>query len=678
MSLKTSFYNKSVLKSDLKRFWWVGLLETIILFLTNTLPLWYRISDQYRYSPGSGYEVGRYVTWQNLQFVIPCVFAISVVVLLFSYMHQVASVSFYHSMPVTRKKLYVTKILSSMILTIMPIVINTLIIWGICFTAEGNLAGSFIAPLIWLYTGIVYTVLFVSLSAFINMMSGTPIGTMLFSMGFIFLPLVGVTFYEYFCTNEVYGFSWDSAMDCLEWIYISEKNLLDISHLLVYVVFIMIFFLLAYLLYKKRKLEMYGEVIAFGGLKPVFIGIISVVSSMVSYAYLGEVFRDRNAFYALPIGLLGTIIAWMVSRKSISPKGILKPASLYIVISLAIIGFVKLDVSGFERRIPDVADVEWVDIIDVYNNRGNYMYIDNERIELTPKGLLDTKFYDEKEIALVIDMHRYAVENRFEGEEYRSIPIKYKLKNGKILERRYNFNYERDKEVLKPVYNTEKVRAKMYELIDGSEKNFVECQITDRRVKNGMVFYANDEILLKLVDAVKKDLLTIPYEETMLSSGGSVQLSFDYNIVIETEKEIDDDVLKNHLSRGQSVRINDKYENTMKILEEIGFLSKIPDVSEIVSCNVSVWREGVPASAMVEDVEIAYKTEAGKVGPNVTDRVEIEQLYGLYDEIITDKKFTDYNNCINVRVIYTTKDHEFEASCSYDEDKFPEILKKYM
>ena len=45
MSSKTSFFSKSIIKSDLKRFWWVGLLEAIIIFLSNTLPLWYRVSS---------------------------------------------------------------------------------------------------------------------------------------------------------------------------------------------------------------------------------------------------------------------------------------------------------------------------------------------------------------------------------------------------------------------------------------------------------------------------------------------------------------------------------------------------------------------------------------------------------------------------------------------------------
>lgn len=680
MSLKTSFYNKSVLKSDLKRFWWVGLLETIILFLVNTLPLWYRISDLGMYLPGSGYDVGRVITWQNLQFVIPCAFAISVVALLFSYMHQVASVSFYHSMPVTRKSLFVTKTMSALLLTIVPILINTLIILGIVATSDANLQDKFIAPMVWLYTGTIYTVLMISLATFVNMMVGNPIGTVLFSMGVIFLPLVGIAFYEFFCSTEVYGFYWDAAYDCMEWIYITEANLLNFTHLAVYLIMIVVFFAAAFLLYKKRKLEMYGEVIAFGWLKPVFIGIISVISSMAGYAYFGEVFRGNNIFYLIPLGLLGTIIAWMVSRKSISPKGILKPIALYMVIALCLIGVVKFDLSGFERRIPDSDDVLWANIIDVYNNHHrDFVWINGEKIEYTKKGEIDTKFYDEDDIENVIAMHRYAVENRFENDHYAAIPIMYKLKNGRTLVRQYRYNYERDIDVLKPVYNSREVRAKRFELIDGAEKEFINARISDRRLKESINYYANDDMLLKLVEAVKKDLLEISYEDSMLSSGGSVHIGFDYNYIIEEDLDISDEELYNYTQRGETVVVNDNYKNTMALLEEIGFFDNLPTVDDIVSCNVSVWKNGIPAGEIAEiDIKMEYVTDGNESKYEVTDRAQIEKLYDLYHEIITDKKFTDYNNCINVRVIYKLADREFEASCSYDEEKLPEFFKKFM
>ena len=395
MSLKTSFCNKSILKSDLKRFWWVGLLEAIIIFLTNTLPLWYRVSDLEGVVRQSGYDVGRIITWQNGQFLIPCIFAVSVVALLFSYMHQVASVSFYHSIPVTRKTLFTTKIVSALVITVLPILLNALVIFGVVSTSNATLDYKYLAVFKWIYTGFIYTILMISLSSFVNMMTGNPIGTVIFTTGFVFLPFVVVTFYQFFCSTEVYGFYWDSAYECMEWIYITEKNLMDFGHLAVYLVLTAVFFALGYLLYKKRKLEMYGEVIAFSGLKPVFIGIISLIFSMAGYAYFGELFGGNNIFYLIPLGLLGTIIAWMVSRKSISPKGIFKPICTYTLVTLAIIGIVKFDLSGFERRIPDADDVEWVDIMDVYNSQYDYMWIRGEKIEFTIKGALDTKIYDE-------------------------------------------------------------------------------------------------------------------------------------------------------------------------------------------------------------------------------------------------------------------------------------------
>ena len=681
MSLKTSFFNKAVLKSDLKRFWWVGILETIIIFLTNTLPLWYRVSGSGYAISSTAYDVGRLITWQNAQFLILCVFAVSVVALAFSYMHQVASVSFYHSIPVERKKLLLTKISSSLVLTIVPILINALIIFGIVSTSEISLVNGYSSIFKWVYTGILYTILMLGLATLVNMMTGNPIGTIVFTVGFIFIPLMLVAFYEYFCSNEVFGFYWNNSYDILEWIYITEKNLLKLSYALVYILMTVVFYCLAFLLYKKRKLEMYGEVIAFKGLVPVFIGIISIIASMAGYSYFGQLFGGNNIFYLIPLGILGTVIAWMISRKSISTKGIMKPILIYIISSLCLIGFVKFDISGFEGRIPDSDDVEWVNVMHD-DNAERYIWVESEKIPYKEKGKMDTKFYDIDDIENVIAMHRYALGNREKRNSYSILPITYKLKNGRTITRQYRYSFELDKDILMPVFETKEVRAKRFELVNGSKKTFKEAAINDRRVKESVVFYKDNENLNLLAEAVQKDLSEISYDEIMLSKGGSINITLDYNFEIEAEYEgtVDENAVSKYTNRSESVAINENYKHTMKFLGEIGYISKIPTADDVVFCRVEVWTNGVPADAIVEKSGVVVDTELyGKnSGTEISDRGEIETLWNLYENIITDRKYTDYNNCVNVRVLYNLGDHEFEASCSYDYDKLPDYFKKFM
>ena len=64
---------------------------------------------------------------------------------------------------------------------------------------------------------------------------------------------------------------------------------------------------------------------------------------------------------------------------------------------------------------------------------------------------------------------------------------------------------------------------------------------------------------------------------------------------------------------------------------------------------------------------------------SVTDPAEIEKLYSVYDSMIEGKKYTNYNKRLNILIAYRVKGtgHVFEVSCSYDEDKIPEELKKY-
>ena len=47
MSLKTLLFNKSIIKSDLKRFWWISALGSIAVFVSCVLPLLYNSQDVY-------------------------------------------------------------------------------------------------------------------------------------------------------------------------------------------------------------------------------------------------------------------------------------------------------------------------------------------------------------------------------------------------------------------------------------------------------------------------------------------------------------------------------------------------------------------------------------------------------------------------------------------------------
>ncbi len=661
MNLKASFFSKSIFKSDMKRFWWIGLLETFILIVAVVIPLYERCT-RFMYNFDS---YGKCVPeWMNGSFLLIILFSLCVTVVLLSYMHFSASMCGHHSIPVTRKKLLTTKLISAVILTVLPIIINGIIIGAILYRYDFYEFYGFGDIIKWIIAGVLYCFLIISLTAFVNMMTGNPIGSLVFTTGFVFLPAILIISFSAFLEQEVFGYTSSNVDELLRFIYIGEKSLITVPYIFVYLSLTVLFTWGAYKLYGKRKLESHGEVVTFKWLVPVFIGIISIFSSIASYVYFVGILGKDSMLYILPLGAVGTVIAWMVSRKSLSLKGIVKPVGIYLVAGLVFCSIFYFDLTGYERRIPDIDDVECVLLM---SHPERTVFVDDRKIGYYEEGKKDLYFRDTEDINNVISMHKYFVDNRKSRnlDDYTSLPVEYTLKNGKKLRRTYVINHVSDAEALKPVYETEQIKASMYKMADGSKKEYMRILIRDRRVNDNenLVLYPDNTYLSKFVDALIKDIENLKYEEFMVNNGGSTSVE----IVFKTNKIYDEPVERENHEEHEYYAISPVYKNTIKILKEMGY--NMPTAAEIEGATIATWDgEGYYSEKEIKEEKIT----------STTNPEEIAAIYAVYDSMIEGKKYTRYEDCKNIKVSYRLKTGKtFEVSCSYDEDKIPETLRKY-
>lgn len=674
MNLKASFFNKSIFKSDIKRFWWLALAETFLIMIVTVIPFYESLKRRVSFIGSSYYYEPR---WLSGSIVILMMFAIGVSVLLFTYMHFTSSVSTFHSFPVKRGGIFSTKLISGAVLTLIPIIINTGLLIFIAVIPEFKEFVSVSVIFKWMFTGVVYTAVLFSLTTVVNMMTGNPIGTIVFTLGFALLPLIIISSFQSFFDMELYGYALNSADNILKRIYIDEKDLLNLSYFVIYAVLTIVFLVGAYILYNKRKLEAYGEVIAFSWLKPVFIGIISVLTSILSYFYFVGALGKSGLLWLLPFGVIGTVVSWMISKKSISLKGILKPVLIYLIAALFFVCVIHFDLTGFERRVPNFFDIESVSIVN--DNRMTW-HINGEIVEYWRKGEMDYSFTEDKDIVDVLDFHQYMIKKRNEdkiGE--RIIPIEYKLKNGKVLRRQYFIDYERDAEFLRPLYETEQIRGNNFPIINGAERDFVEVKITDRRFKNSTftVLYPDNPDMQNLILALQKDLKNISYEDMTRKTGESLGISVSYIPKYESKRDIEE-LQKTRGQDNDFYSVYASYKNTIEFLDKMGYYDSLPKASDIESASVYTW-ENVPIK---EDMVYSYAQptypQKEEEGEKITDSEKISNLYSLYDKMIREIKYSNYETCKNIRITYTLKNgHIFEVSCSYDEDKIPEEIIEY-
>ncbi len=664
MSLKASFFNKSIFKTDMKRYWWLGFLEILVLIGIVVIPIYEKCTNnQYM----EYYSYGNYAPrWMNGSFLLLIIFALSITVVLLSYMHFSSSVSGHHSIPVTRKTLLSTKLISAVVLVVTPIIINGIIMLALLNNNGFYEFYTFMDILKWIVRGVLYSLMIISLTTAVNMMTGNPIGSLVFTVGFIILPGVIIFSFSEFLDMEVFGYVSSNIENVLNFIYIAEKSLLTVPYVFVYPLLIVLLTFGAFRLYSKRKLEAHGEVIAFKWLVPVFIGIISIFASIISYIYFIGILEKDGILYLLPLGCLGTVIAWMVSRKSLSLKGVFKPLGIYILVGLIFCAIFYFDLTGYERRIPDTDEVECVLLMSHEEQTVN---VDGRKIRYYDEGKKDLYFRDTEDINNVRVLHKYLVDNRKARsfDNYTTLPIEYTLKNGKKLRRVYRINTTLDAQILKPVYETEQMKGTLYKLADGSKKEYMRILIRDRRVNNNesLVLYPDNTYLSRFTDAIIKDIENLKYEEFMLDNyaSTSVEVVFKTNRIYEEPVSVD-----NH-ERYEYYAISSAYKNTKKVLEEMGY--HIPTAEEIEGATIATWDgEAYYSSKVLSEKEQKIT--------NTINPEEIAGIYAVYDSMIDGKKYTNYETCKNIKIAYRLKTGKtFEVSCSYDEDKIPDVLRKY-
>ncbi|MBR6728852.1 MAG: hypothetical protein IKL80_01725, partial [Clostridia bacterium] len=122
MTLKTSFFNKGIYKSTVRRYLWGAVLYLIVLLTVTVLPIVLSIDPDMDYR--SIEKAGKSLLY-NTDMMVPSVtiaMFVSVVVglLVFRFVHSKKSSIFTHSLPVSRVSIYLSTLAASFTLMVAP------------------------------------------------------------------------------------------------------------------------------------------------------------------------------------------------------------------------------------------------------------------------------------------------------------------------------------------------------------------------------------------------------------------------------------------------------------------------------------------------------------------------------------------------------------------------------
>ena len=434
--------------------------------VTNTVQVVDEDSIEPYYSPNN-YDREHYIEILYNPIVLLTIFVLPVLVsiLLFKYTNEEKSSSFIHGLPISKRKLYITNILTGIVMYVIPFLVNLIIILLLNLGEMGKYL-QFADIIKWFGVCMLYNTIFFAFATFIGTFCASKISHGILTYILMYAPVGVLVLTSAITENILYGFKGLSSnfeeFTKLPFIkiiedfremssyYLSQTIEFETSTIIIYIISIIVMLVLGYFIYKKRKLEITKEFIAFKGIRSFIKYAATFLVNLLSYMYFYDVIGKHNIRTLLAsfvITLIAYLIIEMILKKTYK---VFKSIIGFIIYAVVItITFVILNTGafGYETRIPKAEDVEKVSF-----------KVRNETIN----------FKEKQNIENIINFQQKLVDEKKKG--YTEYTLEYKLKDGRKITRKYDINNSLYKEELNKILTSNEYYEEKIKQIEDVQK----------------------------------------------------------------------------------------------------------------------------------------------------------------------------------------------------------------
>lgn len=434
--------------------------------VTNTVQVVDEDSIEPYYSPNN-YDREHYIEILYNPIVLLTIFVLPVLVsiLLFKYTNEEKSSSFIHGLPISKRKLYITNILTGIVMYVIPFLVNLTIILLLNLGEMGKYL-QFADIIKWFGVCMLYNTIFFSFATFIGTFCASKISHGILTYILMYAPVGILVLTSAFIEDILYGFKGFSnnleEFTKLPFIkiiedfremssyYLSQTIEFETSTIIIYITSIIVMLVLGYFIYKKRKLEITKEFIAFKGIRSFVKYAATFLVNLLSYMYFYNIIGEHNIrtlFASFIITLIAYLIIEMILKKTYK---VFKSIIGFIVYAVIItITFVILNTGafGYETRIPKAENVEEVSF-----------KVRNETIN----------FKEKQNIENIINFQQKLVAEKKKG--YTEYTLEYKLKDGSKITRKYDINNSLYKEELNKILTSNEYYEEKIKQIEDVQK----------------------------------------------------------------------------------------------------------------------------------------------------------------------------------------------------------------
>ena len=513
MQSKTSCFNGTLFRKNLTRFWPLWGLASFIgaLFpLAVLLDMVHRGRTAFTAAQFTQmyYEVVSAVPVIDLVYAALCAMAV------WSYLYNARSVGLMHTLPIRREGLFLTNFLSGFSMTLIPYAVT-----GTLCVIVSLCGGAFDAK------GLAVTVLAVLGESFFYFSSATFVA-FITGNAFAMPPLYALLHFlavlldwliSSFAQGFIFGFS-TSYTGVVEWlsptVYLVSRvhpdgqytevqqtladgtsytdrvlTSVDLENFWlvgVYALAGLALALLALLLYRSRRSETAGDVVAVGWLRPVFrygvAGLCALLGGQLLYSLFWYGFQQGNYYDTLPMvvcllaaGTIGYYGASMLLAKSLKVfRGSWKGLAVVLAGCALVCCVLHFDLLGVADRVPEAGQLQTLEVRTADNSYTLTPEQDGDLVEQV-RTLHQAVVADE---AYIREMESLQYSTLSEDEDpdttFTGLSLTYVLKSGARVDRWYHLPITRDRlaqpgtydHLLDQFVNSDTVKARRLHLND--------------------------------------------------------------------------------------------------------------------------------------------------------------------------------------------------------------------
>lgn len=513
MQSKTSCFNGTLFRKNLTRFWPLWGLASFIgaLFpLAVLLDMVHRGRTAFTAAQFTQmyYEVVSAVPVIDLVYAALCAMAV------WSYLYNARSVGLMHTLPIRREGLFLTNFLSGLSMTLIPYAVT-----GTLCVIVSLCGGAFDAK------GLAVTVLAVLGESFFYFSSATFVA-FITGNAFAMPPLYALLHFlavlldwliSSFAQGFIFGFS-TSYTGVVEWlsptVYLVSRvhpdgqytevqqtladgtsytdrvlTSVDLENFWlvgVYALVGLVLAALALLLYRRRRSETAGDVVAVGWLRPVFrygvAGLCALLGGQLLYSLFWYGFQQGNYYDTLPMvvcllaaGTIGYYGASMLLAKSLKVfRGSWKGLAVVLAGCALVCCVLHFDLLGVADRVPEAGQLQTLEVRTADNSYTLTPEQDGDLVEQV-WTLHQAVVADE---AYIREMESLQYSTLSEDEDpdttFTGLSLTYVLKSGARVDRWYHLPITRDRlaqpgtydHLLDQFVNSDTVKARRLHLND--------------------------------------------------------------------------------------------------------------------------------------------------------------------------------------------------------------------